>query len=378
LNIRRLALWPAETVKKMGQIDEEPSAELALYRSDQGGIINGLSKLGNDRALARPQFGAGCSHHPPAPMIRRAIVRRLTPLAVSGGLLALVLWRVKPTELVEAAKSLDWLPLALATGGMVVALYLWDAVCLPVVYGVGGRRIGYGQALHLRGLSYLGGALNYELGQAVLAWSMARLQQVGLASMLARSILLAYHDILVLLSAGLIGTLLSDDPRAVRLRPVIAVSLLVVAAVGVALWTLPLRWREKYRWLDKDWLLQNWSIARSARLIPLRIVYFSILVVYAAVALSICGFPVDAHVVLGTIPLVLLADGLPSFAGLGTRETALQLVLAPDKPDAVLLAMSLFWSSGMIVGRFLLAVIHLWAHPRWGDPALPKSGFAEK
>ncbi|MCI0492731.1 MAG: hypothetical protein L0Z07_07325, partial [Planctomycetes bacterium] len=98
----------------------------------------------------------------------------------------------------------------------------------------------------------------------------------------------------------------------------------------------------------------------SLQLLPMRLVYFSVLVGYAVVALAICQMPIDYKVVLSTVPLVLLADGLPNFSGLGTRETTLQLLLAPDKP-AVLLAMSLFWSTGMMVGRFIIGLANLWS-----------------
>src|SRR6476646_9097435 len=151
--------------------------------------------------------------------------KRLAPFMFSLCLLVGVIWWVSPAKLAAAAAQANWRLLAPATLAMVVALYLWDAVCLPAVYCVDGQRISYRQALHLRGLSYFGGALNYELGQAALAWGMARLQQTGIVRMLARSILLAYHDILLLLTVGLVGSLLSSDPRAERLRPLIVTGL---------------------------------------------------------------------------------------------------------------------------------------------------------
>jgi hypothetical protein len=95
--------------------------------------------------------------------------------------------------------------------------------------------------------------------------------------------------------------------------------------------------------------------------VPLRILYFGILVIYAAVALSICRLPVDSKVVLSTIPLVLLAEGLPNFAGLGTREASLVLLLEPPN-EGVLVAMSLFWSAGMLVIRLVIGLMHLWIH----------------
>jgi hypothetical protein len=111
-------------------------------------------------------------------------------------------------------------------------------------------------------------------------------------------------------------------------------------------------------------LLAGWSLSRSLKLLPLRMVYFGILVLYASTALAICRLAVDWEVVLSTVPLVVLADGLPSFASLGSREAMLHLTLAPGEHNATLVAMSLMWSVGMIVGRLLIATVHMWLH-RW-------------
>ncbi len=201
--------------------------------------------------------------------------------------------------------------------------------------------------------------MNYELGQAALAWGVARLQNIGVVRMLSRSVLLAYHDIVVLLAAGWVGSLLSDDPRMTRVRPYLTVGLVIAVALAVVFWSLPASFRARFRSADTESFLEGWSWGRSLRLLSLRLVYFGILVIYAAMALQICRLHVDHQVVLCAVPLVLLADGLPSFAGLGTRETALQLLLEPDNP-AVLLAMSLFWSAGLIFGRLAIALAHLW------------------
>ena len=84
-----------------------------------------------------------------------------------------------------------------------------------------------------------------------------------------------------------------------------------------------------------------------------------VLLVYAAVALQMCGILISGLDLLSTIPLVIAADGLPSVAGIGTRETALLLLLDTDRPE-VLLAMSLVWSTGMIIGRLTIGLTHLW------------------
>jgi hypothetical protein len=291
----------------------------------------------------------------------RHIIARAVPFAVSLVLLTLVIWWVSPQALFEAAGQLRWQLLLPVTAAMAFALYLCDAACLPVVYSVGDRRVGYLGALKVRGLSYLGGAFNYELGQAGIAWGMARLQDKSLLRMLSRTVVLAYHDAVILLAMGLTGSLLTDDSRVTRIRPYIAIAVVLTLVVGGAIWNLPAMLRSRIASGKLGTILAEWQLTQSMRLLPLRASYFGILVIYAAVALSIGGIPVNGEVVLSTIPLVLLAEGLPNFAGLGTRETAILLLLGPaDK--ASLLAISLFWSAGMIVFRLLIGLSFLWSH----------------
>lgn len=288
-------------------------------------------------------------------------IRVIASLGISAGLLAWLVYRVSPQALAHAAAEVNWRLLAPATVAMVFALYLWDAVCLPTAYRVDDNRWTYWRSLHLRGLSYLFGSLHYELGQAALAWGMARTQNTSVVRMVSRSVLLAYHDVVVLLGLGFAGSLLSDDPRVERVRPAVAIALSIAIAIAIVFYVLPAAWRAKVWGAKIDELFAGWSLARSLQLIPLRCVYFSIFAVYAAVALSICRIPVDHQVVASTIPLVLLADGLPSIAGLGTRDTALQLLLMPERPES-LLAMSLMWSTGLVVVRSLIGLAHLWGH----------------
>jgi hypothetical protein len=145
------------------------------------------------------------------------------------------------------------------------------------------------------------------------------------------------------------------------MRPVIAIALVVTVMVGVVLRNLPRKLRQRIQSTKLNAILAEWNLGRTIRLVPLRILYFGILVIYAAIALRICEIPIDGEVVLSTIPLVLLAEGLPNFSGLGTRETALLLLLDPPQ-KGVLLAMSLVWSSGMLLFRLVIGLGTLWYH----------------
>jgi len=294
-------------------------------------------------------------------MKRNSHSRHILPLVVSVGLLTWVFWRVSPRAFFQAIHEVNWTLLLPATAAMVLLLYLWDAVCLRVVYRVDRRPWSYWRALHLRGLSYLGAAVHYELGQAILAWAAAKFQDTGVVRMLSRSIVLAYHDIFVLLGLGLLGSLLTDDAIVQQVQPFLVASVVGVLVVAFLVWALPTSMVRN--WKRAEVLLTDWSIRRSLVLIPLRSIYFSILLVYAVVALEIVRIPVGFRVVFGTVPLVLLADGLPNIAGLGTRDAALQLLLHPPRRE-VLLAVSLVWTTGLMVGRAAIGLVHLALDPR--------------
>ncbi|HEX4412804.1 MAG TPA: hypothetical protein VH107_04190 [Lacipirellulaceae bacterium] len=294
-------------------------------------------------------------------MTRQALRHFVVPLLLTGGLVVWLFTRISPSHLMGAAGEIAWLPMLVATAAMVAGLFFWDAACLMTIYSIHHNRWSYRESLRLRGVSYLGGCINYELGQAALAWGLARLQGCGIMRMLSRSVLLAYHDVFVLLSASLFGSLLTNDPRVTRVRPFLVIAVIVAVVIALFFKWLPQSIRDRYRRTDSESFLDGWSIGRSSRLILMRIVYFGILVVYALVALRICEVPMDPRVAVSAMPLVLLADGLPSFAGLGTRETSMQLLLDPGRERApVLLAMSFFWSTGLLTGRMAIALVTLW------------------
>ena len=214
----------------------------------------------------------------------------------------------------------------------------------------------YRTALNARGTSYLVTAFNYGLGQGVMAWRMGRAQGISLLSALGRCFLLAVHDIAVLMSLGLLASLTIADPRVQPTRLVCGFGLLGLAGAAAAWWMFR-RARKAGRWAElSGW----WGLRRSARLCLLRGVYFSISLTYATLAFALCGVGLSLGVVFSVGPLVLLADGLPiSISGLGTRETALQLLLNPEKQGEVL-ALSLIWSAGLLTGRLAIGLVHLW------------------
>lgn len=286
--------------------------------------------------------------------------RTILPFLISAALISWLVWHISPQNLLQAASELNWSLLVPATALMVIILYLWDAVCLRTLYSTDALRLKWSHALHLRGSSYLAGAIHYELGQALLAVEVASLHGASLVWALSRIVLLAYHDLLVLLSLGLWGSLLSADPLASKIRALCSIGLVVLLVIGLV--PLILRPEQRQRLRQTRWgaWFGSWSLRRSACLAAQRAIYFGILVLYAAVALTICDIYPSHTKVLSTVPLVLVADGFPSVAGLGTRETALLLLMGSEDNKSTLLAMSLIWSVGMIVVRVVIGLTHLW------------------
>ena len=275
-------------------------------------------------------------------------------------------------ELLRASAVLPWQRLAAMTVGLVIALYLWDVVCLLTVFSVDGGQLSYGRMLRARGKSYLVGAWNQGLGQAAVAWDVARLQGTPFAAALSRSILLAWHEGLILATAAVAGSWWSDNPRAAHARAWCAVLLAVLLGAALLLGLVPAGWRRRLQRTRWGAWLGEWSWRRSFRLILLRIVYFAIVGTYVATALWMCGQGIAPATALAVIPLVLLATVLPSASGLGTRETALYLLLPSQRPD-VLVAMGLIWSTGVVVVRLGIGLAWLW----FGRSTVPQGSHHE-
>jgi len=299
------------------------------------------------------------------PLMIKQLLHRVLPVAVSAGLIAGLLYLIPPSKVATEFVKVPWEQILPVTAAMVLALYFWDAVCLQTVFATDSHVVPYRRMLHVRGTSYLLGAFNYELGQGLVAWSISRLQKISLLQTISRSVVLAYHDLAVLLSVGLVGSLLVENPPLkVRFVELFArVGLAGLVTVALVFFLLPREKRERFQQTRWGAWLVDWNWRRSLRLAWQRLVYFGILILYAGVALAICGVPVDSLVVASAIPVVLLADALPSVCGIGTRETALILLLNPENRAAIF-ALSLIWSTGIIVGRMTIGLLHYWVPER--------------
>jgi hypothetical protein len=286
--------------------------------------------------------------------------RRVMPGVASVVLVAWLVRRISFAELARAASQIEWLFVVPVTAALVVCLYLWDAVCVRSLFSESGHEASYQAALQARGSSYLAGAFNYGLGQGVLAWMMADAQGLTLVAALSRLVLLAYHDMGVLFGLGLLSSATSDDPPLRQATVICTIGLAVTAALAILIRFMPLSWQTRMKATRWGAWLGIWNWKRSVQLALLRAVNFAISMIYAAAALSLCGVGWDLKALCTAVPLIQLAEGLPiGMSGLGTRETTLVHVLGEGQSEVVL-AVGLIWSSGLIVGRTMIGLGHLW------------------
>jgi hypothetical protein len=287
--------------------------------------------------------------------------RRCLPVLISAGLVAWLVWRVSPGRLMEAAAVLNWPALVALTLGEMLALFLWDSVCLRWLFSLPEGSVSFDTAVRARAQSYRWTVVNYGLGQGVLAWDLARARGLPFASALGRCVLLALHDLAVLFGLALAASFVSPEPRPV-LRRVCLVGLLVLAGLAVAVVVLPGHRRARLG-QRVDWLAW-WRWRHSLTVFGLRLAFFLIIVTYVTAALAVIGLPQGTRDVCGTVPLMLLAEAVPSISGFGTRDAAVLGVLHPaEEQRGLVLGFTLLWSSVLAVSRMTLGLGSWWLWP---------------
>lgn len=301
---------------------------------------------------------------------------------ISTGLVTWLVVSIGPDQVMRAAASpvMPWL--VLATLVQLVVLLLWDSVALWWLFSQPDSPIPFRVLLRARTDSILWSAVNLEIGQGMFAWTLADIQRRPLSEYLSRCALLGIFDFGCVQAIALIGSFIHSDPLLEVLRwvPVASLGGLIVLALLLRFMPGRLRsWLEKKHWAS---LLSWWSWRHTLLLAAQRFVLFSLVIIYAGICLHICGMGVGVRTVVGVIPFVMIAEGLPGTGGLGERETALVFLLHPanENQRALLLTFGLTWSLVVIVGRLLIGLISR-ALPRrssgGGSPSGSPSGSQE-
>ena len=127
--------------------------------------------------------------------------------------------------------GLNWLLLVPAT--IVLVMSLWDGVCLLAGVVFHEPPASYRQCLRARRIYYLASVINYEMGQAILAWRMARDQWSDFMPAVSRTVPLAYHDLLVIFNFGLLGAVPGTHKFSVHARSGCLAGLAELLSLGI-------------------------------------------------------------------------------------------------------------------------------------------------
>ena len=287
--------------------------------------------------------------------------RKLLGLAIGLAILAAIYWQIDVARLgaVLAATDAGWLALALALFLPILALTALRLVGLaPRAAG-----LGFGRALHL---ILMAGTLNMllpsKMGDIAKAHALTG-DRGGLApeAALALVVLEKAWDLLALLAFCALGLLLVDSRGWGAGWPLLGLAVLAAtlvglllvssgAAVGLALGPmgrlLPARWAERLQGFAASWretLALFWAEpARALALIGLSLALWLLHLVQIWLFVLALGGAVPFVAHLGLTPLAIFVGLLPlTFAGVGTRDAALILFLAPwlDAPTAAALGL---------------------------------------
>ncbi len=293
--------------------------------------------------------------------------RQALPFLVSGGLVTWLIWSVSPGQLFSALSSTVWPWLVAATLVQLIILFLWDAVSQWWLLSLPDHPLPFWAVFRERVDATLWTAVNVQLGQGVFTWNVVRkCGQPSLTDAFGRTAVLGLYDFGICMVLGFIGSFLKSDPLIWVLRWVCLGGLVSLLILELLVVLLPAGWRDQL--VRQGWLgwLTWWRWRHSLELAGQRLVLFLLVLVYAGVGLALCGFPADIRTVLSVIPLVLVAEGLPSTGGLGQREVALVYLLQPETSEqrATLLSFGLIWSVGIILGRLGIGLVGRWLHRR--------------
>lgn len=289
--------------------------------------------------------------------------RRWLPLGFSLLLLTALFWQVSPREVFHAFGRLNWAVLVPATVLLVIALYLWDSLCLWWLFSSHGEPVSYRAILRARGTSYLFAVINYGLGYGMLAWLLARHRGKTFLSTAARCVVVTYVDLCVLMALGIVGGLLSTAPNTNGIAWACGIGLLAFVSVALAVRLLPPSWTQRLldTRLGQTLHSPDWSWSNLLPLAVLRAFYAGFGILYVAICLAASGFDLGYMVVMSVIPIVVLVDALPiSFSGLGSREAVLLVLLNPADPQ-LLIAFSLVWWACEMGGRALIGLGVVWS-----------------
>ena len=292
-----------------------------------------------------------------------AHVRKLAPWVFAAVIFAALFWKIPFGDAWSAARAarLDaFLP------GVLVAVAIWfwlESAAFAYLFTRFNAPVSWAEARSLRGMTYLLTPINWNAGTAGIILHLRRSKSIGAIESSSSMLFYGQVDGMVLAGLALVGiTLLPESPEVASLRRIAA----AIEGFMLALLVLFMAPAPDWRWLRR---LRGFAIFRAhglarvrdlAWLILLRGAYFSIFVGFFWLGSHAFGVALPFGVATASMPVILLAAGLPiTPAGLGTQQATMLFFYAPYGDSAAILAFGLAFPVAVILARCLLGLPYL-------------------
>jgi uncharacterized membrane protein YbhN (UPF0104 family) len=288
----------------------------------------------------------------------RRLLQRALPAVVSLGLLV---WLLAKFDLRAIVASLDarvavvLLPSVLCWGATTLGL---EALSIFRVLAAPPGSFTLGTAARIKCASYLLGIIHLTLGGAGLAVLLRQRTGITLGQSAGIVLLLMLTDLVITLSAGVLGAAFSE--AAASALPVGLIALIAAALVfGIGILRAPgsLGPIERFRSLSVFVALRQTPLARLLELAVLRCAFVACFIAIGGAAFVAFDIPAGiARIVVG-MSILAVVGALPiAVSGLGTGQVAAVYLFRDLAPAETILAMSLVLTFSLTSLRLLMGL----------------------
>ena len=292
-----------------------------------------------------------------------AHLRRFGPWVLAAAIFAALFWKIPFGEAWGAARAAR---LEAFLPGVLVAVAFWfwlESAAFAYLFSRFNAPVSWAEARSLRGMTYLLTPINWNAGSAGIILHLRRSKSIGASESSSSMLFYGLVDGMVFAGLALVGiSLLRETPEVASLRGfAVAIEGLMIALLVLFMAPAP-----DWRWLRR---LRGFAIFRThgrarlrdlAWLILLRGAYFSIFVGFFWLGSHAFGVALPFSVATASMPVILLAAGLPiTPAGLGTQQATMLYFYAPYGDPAAIFAFGLAFPVAVTLARCLLGLTYL-------------------
>jgi len=292
-------------------------------------------------------------------------VRRIVPVVLTVGVLALISRRIPIDRLVSALHDADYTRFLAVMIPNTIVYFCWDTLVLKTVIGWFHGDVPYRELLPVRAASYVVGFFNTNAGRGALAaylWRRLDVPFLELGGTVMFLVLTEYTQLVLWAMLGVFG-----------FRADVTTGLLPIAAVVALLWVAFFAYTRLHvtparalRWLftPREWLVfrtfRRASAAWYARIVLLRAPMFLVSLCAHYYAAHAFGIHIPFGQLLTFLPVIFMVAALPvTVAHLGTTQAAWLLFFGQFAPAPRLLAFSLVAHFTFTATRALLGLAWL-------------------